>query len=32
MNLYPHRTLDEALDDPKLLNESNTQNLNLTVP
>ena len=32
MSLYPHRTLDEAFDDPKLLNESNTQNLNLTVP
>lgn len=32
INLYPHRTLSEAVVDPKLLNESNTQNLNLTVP
>jgi len=32
MNLYPHRSLDQAIDDPKLLNESNTKNLSLTIP
>jgi hypothetical protein len=32
MNLYPYRTLQDAAVDPKVLNASNTKNLNLTIP